>query len=279
QLEQQLNRLAQENLNMLESAKLSFLAAEQAMLQLKAFMKTYTFSNTADEIYFFKELKPKFYSKLVYYVKVFEIESQKPLGATRPLKKYLNKHLAAIRRHSQDHQMFYKYCRSGATYMDEVYFIRASHDIMIGFDLSYLDSTEHFCCNHDLTLATLIANEQLSDYLNHELTKLTSSQLKINANPFQEMELNWAETKASFVELMYGLQSLGAFYNSKTKTKADMSQVARFFETTLNIDLGNYYRTFQEIRIRKKGRTVFIDKLREQLIQRMDEADENPRYN
>jgi len=279
QLEQQLDQIAQDDLDYIEAAKLSYLAAERSMLQLKSTMTTYSFQNTEEEIYFFKILKPKFYSKVIYYVKVYEIESQKTLRTSHSSKKHFKKYLTSINRYMEEHLAFYKYVNSGATYMDSVYFKRATHDLTIGFDLSYLDGNENFCCNHDLTLATLIANKWLSDYLNNELDKLKAPSSELKKTSFEDLELNWAETKASFIELLYALQTLGAFYNTKTRTKADMSQVARFFETTLKIDLGNYYRTFQEIRIRKKGRTVFIDKLREHLIQRMDDADESPRYN
>lgn len=279
QLEHQLDGIAHEDLDNIEAAKRSYLAAEKAMVQLKSHIVTYSFTNAEEEINFFKILKPKFYSRLIYYVKVYEIEGQKTLRNTRSAKKYFNKYLASINRYTDEHLAFYKYINSGATYLDSVYFTRATHDLTIGFDLSYFDCNENFCSNHDLTLATLMANEWLSDFLNIELGKLKASPSKVKATSSDNLELSWAETKASFIELLYGLQTLGVFYNTKTKAKADMSQVARFFETTLSIDLGNYYRTFQEIRIRKKGRTVFIDKLREQLIQRMDEADENPRYN
>jgi len=35
---------------------------------------------------------------------------------------------------------------------------------------------------------------------------------------------------------------------------------------------------FQDMRIRKINRTTYLDLLKGRLIQRMDEADENPKY-
>lgn len=43
------------------------------------------------EIDFFKNIKPKFTSKLIYYNAIFKIETKKPHGGERILKKYLNK--------------------------------------------------------------------------------------------------------------------------------------------------------------------------------------------
>ena len=70
---------------------------------------------------------------------------------------------------------------------------------------------------------------------------------------------------------MYALQRKGCFNNGQ----AEIKEIAEFFEQTMDIDLGNYYRTFQEIRIRKSGRTNFLDQLKTVLIQYMDEVDLN----
>jgi hypothetical protein len=49
------------------------------------------------------------------------------------------------------------------------------------------------------------------------------------------------------------------------KASADVKQIATHFENVFNVLLGNYYRTFQEIRIRKTGQVNFINELKEGL--------------
>lgn len=276
QLKLELDQIAIEASDEIQQAKLSYKAAETSMLRLKKMISAYKFQNVEEEIFFFKELKPQFYSKLIYYVRVFEIRSQTPIGSQRSKEKYFNKHLTGIKRFTRDNISFYRYFRSGATHLDRMYFTREKSDITIGFDLNHCDCDESFCSSHDFTIANLQANEQLIEYLQSKLARLAQNE-RSKSPAFEEIGLSWSDTKAAIIELLYGLQTMGVFYNTKTSTKADISQVARFFESALNIDLGNYYRTFQEIRIRKKGRTAFIDRLREQLIQRMNESDENPR--
>ena len=46
-----------------------------------------------------------------------------------------------------------------------------------------------------------------------------------------------------------------------------------YIENLFNIDLGDIYRTFLEIRGRKGNRVQCLDQLRKDLIARMDEAD------
>ena len=49
------------------------------------------------EIDFFKNIKPKFTSKLIYYNAIYKIESKKPHGGERVLKKYLNNELEKLK--------------------------------------------------------------------------------------------------------------------------------------------------------------------------------------
>jgi len=275
-LDDQLGKIELETADILTIAKQSYHAVESAMGQLKTFITSYTFRNAAEEIYFFKELKPKFYSKLIYFMRLFEVETNRPEGSIRTQRKYLYKRLDTIKRFSKENITFYKYYRSGASYMDAAYFTRDKFDILIGLDVSYFDCDQSFCTSHDLKAATLLANEELVVYLNKGLLRLNCDYQPGNkVSMLEELGLTWAETKAAFVELMYGLHDQGAFYNTKTKQRADIKDIARFFEIVCDMDLGNYYRTFQELSIRKKGRTVFLDKIKDGVIKRMNERDEN----
>ena len=46
------------------------------------------------------------------------------------------------------------------------------------------------------------------------------------------------------------------------------------FEDAFNIELGDFYHTFMELKARKINRTKFLDRLCEALIKKMDEQDE-----
>ena len=50
--------------------------------------------------------------------------------------------------------------------------------------------------------------------------------------------------------------------------------IAEYFEHNFDIDLGQYRRTFLEIRARKSERTKFITALNDTLIKRMDNSDD-----
>ncbi|WP_057940545.1 RteC domain-containing protein [Algoriphagus resistens] len=79
----------------------------------------------------------------------------------------------------------------------------------------------------------------------------------------------WTDSKSALIELAYALHSRGAVNHGKSDVKA----IITLMETLFNIQVGNFYRTFQSMRGRKKNRTIFLDSLKESLVKRMDETD------
>lgn len=82
--------------------------------------------------------------------------------------------------------------------------------------------------------------------------------------------LNWTGSKVALIELIYALQYQGIFDNGN----CDIGLIAKYFESTFNVNLGNFYQTYLELRTRKVNPTKFLDALREGLIRKMDEQDE-----
>lgn len=69
------------------------------------------FKTEHEEIMFFKEIKPQFTSKLIYYNSLYKIETKKPSGGARILKKYYNNELIKLKRYFENNLDFYKYYR------------------------------------------------------------------------------------------------------------------------------------------------------------------------
>ena len=101
-------------------------------------------------------------------------------------------------------------------------------------------------------------------YLEDQLNN--NSQKRIWENP----PLNWTGSKTSLIELIYSLHSQGSIDNGN----ADIKIIAKTFENMFNIDIGDFYHSYLELKARKMNRTKFLDSLRDALIKRMDEQDE-----
>jgi hypothetical protein len=109
-------------------------------------------------------------------------------------------------------------------------------------------------------------------YLQKEIELIENKNgMETNINAFQKQsKLFWTGNKTDLIELIYALHTSGAI-NSGT---ADIKEVALVCEQMFNVNLGDYYRTFLEIRSRKINQTKFIDKLKESLTNKMLESDE-----
>jgi hypothetical protein len=240
--------------------------ARGIMEQLRNHVMDNPFSSKKDEIHFFKKLKPRFYAVLIYYLKVYKIEIGMPTGSNEI---YLQGEQKKINGFFFKHLEFIQYLRSGSNYLDEIYFLRGRREVYVHSNPWYFDIDPGFSTGFDHVVARVLANDRLDGYLNDAL-----SLLKANSRDFsQNTPLTWTGSKTGLVELIYACQSSGVFNNGD----ADIRQISDFLQRSFNVSLGNLYRVFQEIRIRKKGRTFFLDQLREKLIERMDHTDENPR--
>ena len=209
--------------------------------------------------------KPTIISKLIYYNAIYKIETKKPYGA-KPIKKYLNKELKKLKRFFDHNLDFYKYYRSNNSFLDENFFIRGKHDIKLWLDTYYFESDQTFSTSHDYKIAKIMANDLIQVYIEDQLYN-NKDHRDILTDP---LKLNWTGSKASMIELIYALHYQGIFDNGNT----DIRLIAKYFENKFNIDLGDFYHTYLELRNRKVNRTKFLDSLRDGLIRKMDDQDE-----
>ena len=235
----------------------------QSLSDLKKFVLKNDFKNTEEEIHFFKYQKPIIVSKLIYYNAVYKIETKKPYGE-KQIKKFLNKELNKLKKFFDSNIDFYKYYRSGNSFLDENFFIRGKHDIRLWLDTFYFEADHRFSTSHDYKVAKILANDLIQVYLEDQLNN--KHYKKANS----KSPLSWTGSKTALTELIYALYAQGVFNNGNT----DIKLIAKTFESTFNIDLGDFYHTFMELKARKINRTKFLDILFEALIKKMDEQNE-----
>ena len=235
----------------------------------KAATKT-NFKSKSEEIQFFKEVKPLFTSKLIYFNLVYRIEMKKPNGGNKILKKYYNNELLKLKAFFDNELEFYQYFRSGSTYLDYRYFLRGEFDIKLALDSYYFESDKSFATSHDFKVATILANDLIELYLENQLLMLENNENSEKSQRKPNVKLTWTGSKVALIELIYALHTEGVFNNGA----ADLKDIAEYFEHTFEIDLGQYRRVFLEIRARKNDRTKFLTTLNDSLQKRMENSDD-----
>ena len=237
---------------------------------LKIVVKKTKFKTDAEEIKFFKEIKPQFTSKLIYYNTIFKIEMKKPNGGNRIVKKYYNNELVKLKAFFDNELEFYRYYRSRSTYLDHKYFLRSRFDIKMSLDSYYFEADTSFSTSHDYKVAKILANDLIQLYLENNLVLIGNKDNGEKSQRKPNLKMIWTSPKVALIELVYALHTEGVFNNGA----ADLKDIAEYFEHIFEIDLGQYRRTFLEIRTRKADRAKFLTTLNKGLLKRMEDTDE-----
>lgn len=267
EMEQQLRAIHSDNQDPLTYSVSAIKLLVDLLERLKSFSIQYAFSDTAEEIVFFREIKPCFASRLIYYNEVYNIEISRPVGNGKTIRHYYKTEIAKLKSLFDDNIEFYRYYRSGDTDLDVRYFTRRKPDFRATLDSAYFQADHRFSTSHDYKLACLLANEELTRYLEQRLEKATVNN---TTNRKLAAGATWTAPKVALVELAYALHAGGVFNNGNIALK----DIISIFEEVCNVSLGQYHKTFLEIRERKSERAKFLSSLRDAFMERMERTDD-----
>jgi hypothetical protein len=240
---------------------------EKKLKELHKWLKKYVFLSVQEEIHFFKELKPRMVSKLLFYKELLKLETSLP-----PSKKKKRKHyeelISTIHQYVVTNKEFYEYYRSRTSFKDEDLFVRHCYKDIIKYDCYLINFDSKLCTSHDFNVAIIIANDMFTSYLENKLDEL-NGKCKFNISQIDH-KFNWTGTKVDMTELIYAFQATGCINNGNF----DLKELATFLGTMLNVEIdSNLYGTYSDIKSRKEPKTKFLNTMSEKLIEKMDNED------
>ncbi|SFT96249.1 RteC protein [Algoriphagus locisalis] len=265
EMELSLKEVAKETSNEIQKAERCCQVINAILIRLKEFMAGYTFRDGEEEILFFKEYKPLLFKELIFYSELTYIEAKKPIGKKEQIKSYFPHVLDQIQEFFVRNHQLYIYYQLGKSDQDEKLFMRNSMPVSLIRDYSF-DFDPSFSTVNSSKLAKIMAYESLTDHIRKIIHRLEMGSDAVGG----EVSVHeWTDSKSSLIELAYALHSRGAVNHGKSDVKA----IITLMESLFNVQVGNFYRTFQSMRGRKKNRTIFLDSLKESLVKRMDDTD------
>ncbi len=222
------------------------------------------FANVDEEISFFKTDKKSVLSELIYYSEVYVIELEMPKADIKSQKRYLLKHSNRMNRFLLNHIDFVNYVNMGSSHMDKAFFTRKAEMFFPDSLRAAYELDPEFNTSNDRLLAKLTAFKKLLPYLQNKLTGLDG-----NVSSSSLSNLQWTSSKTALTELIYALHYAKVINDGQ----ADLQQIAVTLQHLFNFELGDIYKTFSEIKARKKSRTKFLDDLSLALITQLDQED------
>ena len=262
QTDELIENIESSNTNVLKKSLEASRVLAESFDKLKQFILSYKFQDEMEEINFFKEIKPKFCYRLIYYRKIYNIEMNRPAGANKQ-KEYLSEELNEINKYNMKRLDFIRYYRSGASHLDSLYFLRGKMDTEQYLETFYFELDPNFSTNCDFKVAKILSNDMLSAYLMQEIELLNANGLTPFHFGFPATKLTWKGTKTELMEQLYSWDSDNSFGD------VPLTQLSDYIQKVFNIQLDkNLSRSFSDMKIRNVP-TPFLDNLKNALLKRM----------
>lgn len=258
-LKNDLEVLKMDGENKLIQFESAFHLVDRALDKIKLFMDKYEFASDTEEIEFFKHHMTYLLRESVYFSELFNMESVKPAGPEHEIRKFYEKELLSVQEFLQSNQNLYNYLLMRKENQDKVFFLRSAQAPVYKPNLFWHTLDTRYCTVYTLYCARIMGTLSLAGYIHDQLLFLHDPKSPVNED--KNPKLLWTGKKADLVELVYALKTSNAINYGN----ASVTELATILAEVFGRELQGYYRTFLEIKTRKKNRTVFLDKCKESL--------------
>ncbi len=223
------------------------------------------FGEISYEIRFFKDHKQHPQTYLIFYHNLLRYELELPNQEEDSKRKYMLGKIQEINEFFLSQIDFIQYMELEEDYMDQFYFTRKFNDKKCHSNQIYARDPD-FSTSHDLLLSELNAQKLFLSFLQAKLLEMNHPNERFSG---ASLGLQWTSTKVALIELIYALYHSGTINNGNISLKELVAKLEKIME----VELGDYHHTFLRLRTRAKP-VKFMEKLRNDLFERMQELDE-----
>ncbi|TWI18798.1 RteC domain-containing protein [Sphingobacterium siyangense] len=268
QIRRQEDKLSSQMMPPAEEAYQMTLFLNEMLCAIKAQVLQNGFTDEQQEIDFFKNIKPQIMGKLIYYNKVFRIETTCPINNARIHQSYYENQLKVLQSEYMESVCnvdFYRYYRSGRTDRDHIYFRLGQINYHDGLKSGVFEIDLSFSTYYDNKIARIVANEMLYTYL---LTKINPQESPdmVLANVDTNKDISWTNSQNALIELIYALYASA----SVSHGNIGIRQLALIFQVLFRTPLNDIHHAFHRMKTRSGSRTAFLDQLKTALEEYMD---------
>ena len=267
-LEREISKISNSNQTEIQKCETQKVLIFEHYQELRKFTSSYQFKSEQEEIEYFKHLKPQVLSELLYCNKATKMIHFSQIQCIEISKKHLNCELKKIANFYESHIDFVGYMNSEQTFSDETLFLRKNANLSVVPSYLLLREDADQITNGGHLVVKLLLNTKLHKFIQNKLDGQSESK---NSKTIKS-DFLWTASKSALIEVIYALYYKGAINNGS----AEIKQLVHGFESFFNIELGDPYRHFTNIKQRKKTTATFLESLTDSLIQNMNEQDSIP---
>lgn len=267
--ETELASIAFDDLDPIEKLKQTVNATDAALTKLRKDVLVNPFASEQDEIHFFKIIKPQFYCWKIYAFERYSIETWLPREGEKKKRDFLLGEIKTIDRFFRLHDFHYQYYRMGAKELDELFFLRnnSQEASILLPNVSEPDPT--FATKGDYLFAKFMALEKLASFVQQQILGLDGMS-PTTIGQTRSINLKWTGESINLVEIAYGLWLTGQINNGN----ASISEIVKWMEESLGIQIGRAYRRWTEISRRDRvTATKYLDRMRDSINVRLSDED------
>lgn len=270
QLEAELEEISFQTLSPIKRLTAALKPIRASLKKLKSYLDDHPFSSEAEEIRFFKYVKPDFYRWQIYFNELYTIEENIPFTDVQAQQLHFENELIYVQRFFRQYSFQYEYYKRDASELDSLYFIRdADSGSLLMPNVPELDAS--FSTSSDYLFAKIKAFEMLRDWLGERIAHLKKNPLLAYQPGLDLDELRWTGDSINLAELAFGIHRTGQLNNGT----ASIGAIFRWLEEKMQVSIGIPSKRLSEIRRRTTmSRTRYLDEMIEMVIQKLDKEDE-----
>ncbi|WP_026769690.1 RteC domain-containing protein [Asinibacterium sp. OR53] len=270
EIQKQERKLSAEASSFIDEAYRMTIYLQELLRTVKEDVLKEGFANKAEEIHFFKLVKPNILGKLIYYNKVYRIETACPADNGNLHQCYFALQLRELKQEYKEHicnSDFYRYYRSGRTDRDETYYTLGNINYNDGLNSFVFEIDPQFSTYFDYKVAKIVANELIYNYLTTKLSPEQSPDALLQDSDTKD--IFWTQTKNALIELIYALHAVDAVSHGKLGIR----KISMVFQILFRVSLSDIHNSFHRMKTRAGSRTLFLDQLKYSLEEYMDKED------
>lgn len=264
------DKLSSEAPRLIDEAYQMTLFLQELLTSVKEDILNGCLKDDKEEINFFRNIKPYILGKLIFYNKVFRVETGCPVHNGKMYHTYFSNQLQELKMEYSEHicnSDFYRYYRSGRIDRDNIYFRLGNINYHDGLNSFVFEIDPHFSTYYDYKIARIIANDLLYTYLTTKISPDKAPDTLLQ-NGTTNKDIFWTDSKNALVELIYALHAVRAISHGKLGIR----KISMVFQILFRTPLGDLHHAFHRMKDRVGSRTSFLDELKNSLEEYMDKT-------